>query len=68
MFNAIDEIKRQYIYTVQPIKLFETTNSKATQKNLFETTNNQSSKQNAYNLLHPNISNSNKGNKLDTLF
>lgn len=67
MFSAIDEIKRQYIYTVQPVKLFETNNSKATQTNLFET-NSQLANQNTYNLLHPNISNSNKGNKLDTLF
>lgn len=32
MFNAIDEIKRQYIYTVQPVNLFETKKSMDAQK------------------------------------
>ena len=32
MFNAIDEVKRQYTYAVQPVKLFEANHSQAAQK------------------------------------
>lgn len=36
MFNAIEEVKRQYTYAVQPVKLFETRNSQAAQKSSFD--------------------------------
>lgn len=65
MFNPIYEVKRQYMYTVQPVKLFETQNSQAAQKNSFEISN-QTNKS-SYNLLHPNVSNSSSGKKLDFL-
>lgn len=66
MFNAIDEIKRQYIYTVQPVQLFETKNTQAAQKNPFDYLN-QTNKSSNYNLLHPDVSNSAKGNHLDLM-
>ena len=65
MFNEIDEIKRQYIYTVQPVNLFETKKSMDAQKNSFEF-NNQMNNSN-YNLFHPDVSNSISGKKLDLL-
>ena len=36
MFNAINEVKRQYMYTVQPVKLFETRNFQEAQKSSFD--------------------------------
>lgn len=65
MFNAIDEVKRQYLYTVQPVKLFETKNSQQAQKNSFEFIN-QANKS-GFNPFHPNLSNTNKGEKLDLM-
>ena len=65
MFNAIDEIKRQYIYTVQPVNLFETKKSMDAQKNSFEFNNQMNNS--IYNLFHPDVSNSISGKKLDLL-
>ena len=66
MFNTIDEIKRQYIYNVQPVKLFETQNNAAAQKNSLDYLN-QTNKSSTYNLFHPDVSNSEKGRHLDLI-
>ena len=66
MFNTIDEIKRQYIYNVQPVKLFETQNNVAAQKNSLDYLN-QTNKSSTYNLFHPDVSNSEKGGHLDLI-
>ena len=65
MFNAIDEVKRQYMYTVQPVKLFETRNSQEAQKSSFAFIN-QANKS-GYNQFHPNLSNTDKGGKIDLM-
>ena len=65
MFNRIDEVQRQYMYTVQPVQLFETQNSKAAQKNSFDYFNKTNNLN--FNLFHPDVSNSTKGKKLDLL-
>lgn len=65
MFNAIDEIKRQYTYAVQPVKLFETKNSQTAQKSTFDFINQM--KNSGHNPFHPDISNSQRGNKLDIM-
>lgn len=65
MNNMINEIKPQYIYAVQPVKLFETENSKQAQKNLLSLFN--TSNGTDYNPFHPDVSNSEKGNKLDLM-
>ena len=65
MFNAIDEVKRQYLYTVQPVKLFETKNSQQAQINSFEFINQENKSD--FNPFHPNLSNTNKGEKLDLM-
>lgn len=65
MLNTIDEVKRQYMYTVQPVQLFETKNSQEAQKNSFDFLN-QTNKSN-FNLFHPNVSNSASGKQLDLL-
>jgi len=65
MFNKIEEIQRQYTYAVQPVKLFETQNNQAVQKNMFDFA--KQIKQSANNPLHPDVSNTNKGGKLDIL-
>ena len=65
MFNKIEEVQRQYTYTVQPVKFFETQNNQAAQKNMFDFTNKITQSKN--NPFHPDISNTNKGGKLDIL-
>ena len=55
MFNAIEEVKRQYTYAVQPVKLFETRNSQAAQKSSFDFINQMQKSGN--NPFHPDISN-----------
>ena len=65
MFNAIEEVKRQYTYAVQPVKLFETRNSQAAQKSSFDFINQMQKSGN--NPFHPDISNTQKGNKLDLM-
>ena len=65
MFKAIDEVQRQYMYTVQPVKLFETNKPKETQKFSFDFISQMN--KNGNNPFHPDISNSEKGNKLDFL-
>lgn len=66
MFNAIDEIKPQFMYTVQPVKLFETQNNNAANKNSLDFLN-QTNNSSTYNLFHPDISNSQKGKHLDLM-
>lgn len=66
MFNKIDEVKRQYTYAVQPVKLFETQNSQAAQKSSFDFLNQMSKSE--FNPFHPNVTNSEKGSKLDLMF
>ena len=66
MLNSINEIKRRYMYAVQPVRLFETRNKQTDTNNpfanLIETTNNS-----RYNLNHPNVSNTTSGGRLDFL-
>ncbi len=65
MNNKINEIKPQYIYAVQPVKLFETEDTKRANKQAFNFGNEQI--QTNYNPFHPNVSNSEKGNRLDLM-
>lgn len=66
MYNAINEVQRQYMYAVQPVKLFETRNKQADTKNPFAQLTEQTNFS-QYNLNHPNVSNSSSGGKLDFL-
>jgi len=63
--NAIDEIKRQYLYTVQPVKLFEDNRSKAQNDISYDFIS--KAKQNGYNPFHPSVENSQRGSRLDIL-
>lgn len=65
MFNAIDEVKRQYMYAVQPVKLFETKNFQEAQKDSFDFLNRMDKSGN--NPFHPDVSFSEKGQRLDIL-
>ena len=51
--------------TVQPVKLFETRNSQEAQKSSFDFIN-QANKS-GYNPFHPNLSNTDKGGKIDLM-
>ena len=53
------------MYTVQPVKLFETRNSQEAQKSSFDFIN-QANKS-GYNPFHPNLSNTDKGGKIDLM-
>ena len=63
MFNKIDEVQRQYMYAVTPVKLFENKNSQTPKSSLDEFINQMSKSSN--NPFHPDISNSYKGQRLD---
>lgn len=63
MFNKINEVQRQYMYAVQPVKLFEDNKHHNTPKSSFEFINQMS--KSANNPFHPDVSNSEKGRKLD---
>ena len=67
MMNAIDEIKRQYVYTVQPVRLFEDENPKAPPSNTFEFISKINSNQSKFNPFHPNVADGKTANQLDLL-
>jgi hypothetical protein len=67
MNNAINQVQRQYTYAVQPVKLFETKNSQQAQKNALDFSFISQMKSNGNNPFHPDVSNSEKGNKLDIM-
>lgn len=67
MFKAIDEVKRQYTYAVQPVKLFEANNSQAAQKYALDFNFVSQMNKNGNNPFHPDVSNTHKGQKLDLL-
>lgn len=67
MNNAINEIQRQYMYAVQPVKLFETKNSQTAQKNALDFSFINQMKSSGNNPFHPAISNTEKGQKLDIM-
>lgn len=53
--NSINQIQRRYVYTVQPVKFFETENSKAAKDNAFSFISKINDKETKYNPFHPNI-------------
>lgn len=63
--NAIEKVQRQYMYAVQPVKLFETGNNQAAQKTNFDFL--KQTKTTGNNPFHPDISNTKKGNNLDIM-
>ncbi len=65
--NSIDQIQRQYIYTVQPVKLFETENSKAAKDNAYSFISKINDKETKYNPFHPNVLNNQLAQKLDVI-
>ncbi len=67
MMNRIDEIQRQYMYTVQPVQLFETNKSNNTPKSTFDFINQMYSNSSGYNPFHPNVQNETTAKRLDIL-
>lgn len=67
MNNAINEVQRRYMFAVQPVKLFETKNYQAAQKNALDFGFISQMKSNGNNPFHPDVSNSEKGSKLDII-
>ena len=63
MFNKINEVQRQYMYAVQPVKLFEDNKQQNAPKSSFEFITQMS--KSANNPFHPDVSNSEKGRRLD---
>ena len=70
MLNSIDEIKRQFIPTVQAVQFFEgeKTSKQQTSQPIYNFISqmNQSAK-NGYNPFHPNVTSNNTANKLDII-
>lgn len=67
MNNAINEVQRRYMFAVQPVKLFETKNSPQAQKNALDFSFINQMKSSGNNPFHPDVSNSEKGSKLDII-
>lgn len=65
MFSKINQVQRQYMYAVQPVKLFEADNKQAQKNSLNPFSDKTNFSQ--YTLLHPNVSNSSTGAKLDLM-
>ena len=65
MNNKINEIQRQYMYPIQPVRLFENKNDKQAQKSSFDFINRMS--QNGYNPFHPNVKSETMAKRLDIL-
>ena len=61
--NKINEIQRQFMYTVQPVRLFETKNSNQAQKSSFDFINQMN--QNGFNPFHPNVKSESMAKNLD---
>jgi len=66
MFDKINNVKRQYTYAVQPVKLFENNNTKQQQAAGLSDFNKQINRS-PYNPFHPSVENSAPGGKLDIL-
>lgn len=64
--SSIDAVQRQYIYTVQPVQLFEAKNSQRPQKSSFDFLN-LTSQNNAFSLSHPNVKSPTMARNLDIL-
>ena len=67
MNNKINEVQRQYFYAVQPVKLFETQKQQQNIKNFDDFNFISTMKQHGNNPFHPDVSYTNKGQKLDIL-
>lgn len=65
MNNRIDEIQRQFMYKVQPVKLFETKNNEQAQKSSFDFINQMN--QSGFNPFHPNVKSEVRAKRLDIL-
>ena len=63
--NKIDGIHRQYMFAIEPVKLFETQKDTQAQKSSFDFLNRMNSKN--YNPLHPNVANATMAKKLDIM-
>ena len=69
MLNSIDQIKQQFIPTVQAVQFFENENRTQRQADPvynFISQMNQSAK-NGYNPFHPNVTSENTAKKLDIM-
>ena len=66
MNNKIEQIGRQYAYAIQPVQLFETQNSKQTQKSSLDFFNQMNSNSD-YNPFHPNVRTKSVASRLDLI-
>jgi len=64
--SSIDAVQRQYIYTVQPVHLFEAKNSQKHQKSSFDFLN-LTSQNNPFSPSHPNVKSPTLARHLDIL-
>lgn len=67
MYNKINEIQRQYLYAIPPVKLFEPENNKQFQKSSFEFITQMNFAKSGYNPFHPNVQTNSTANLLDIM-
>ena len=65
MNGKIDAIQQQYMYTVQPVKLFEDEKQNRTKQSSFDFINQMNKSD--YNPLHPNVKSGTMAKNLDLL-
>ncbi len=63
--NKIDEIQRQYMYAVQPVKLFEQNSAKQAQKSSFDFNFISQMNSKGFNPSHPNVQTETTARRLD---
>ena len=63
--SKINEIQRQFMYAIKPVKLFETKNQNQTSKSSFDFINQMN--QNGYNPFHPNVKSETMAKRLDIM-
>lgn len=69
MMNAkIDSVSRQYMFAVDPVRMFETQQNPKAQKSSFDFIKQMNlDKANGFNPFHPNVQNATTAKKLDIL-
>ena len=67
MNGKIDSVSRQYMYAVEPVKMFETQNNPNAQKSSFDFIIQMNFKNSNFNPFHPNVQNASTAKRLDIM-
>lgn len=68
MNGKIDSVSRQYMFAVEPVKMFDVQKNVQTQKSSFDLINRMNfNKSNNFNPFHPNVQNATIAKRLDIM-